>query len=834
MHQIGVGVLGPVFRTYEPSEDRLVAVKAFHLDVTPEQTQTLLEAFERLVASGLDHPGIVASLAVGLEDDVLYLAQEYVAAESLDVAIRHYSPASIETAMPFIRQISAALDAAHEQGIPHGALHLRDIFVSPEEARVTGFGIVKALEEIGLAGPIRRPYSAPEVISGFGWGGAADRFALAAIAYELLTGRRAAGTGDQVTERIRSIEGVADPEHLEEVFAIALADDPDDRYSSAARFVSALEFGVGDDLGGPAESAPESEPERGTAPLDLLAGLELRRDEPDADPTLDPVDQLESARARDEGEEADREDVALEVQEEAGGLGDLGEFSQVDELEPVDPVGAAQPDDTETDDIVVEHGDSRVSELPEFQPAARVDKFALHYAEDDQNADNEDDEDEGREDAGTDLDAVAEHEDLPVGPVTDVQARDALDQDSSNKDSAAFDALDLADGQEDEADGAKDQASSDLDALYAAEDGYAASRGIDGTSDTSDPDDTAQTDYAYDGDDDSALEGIPVLPPAEQEPPSQRSGWGRVVGPVLAIALVVGGIAYFVGLALAPDDGPTDQVLDSQSAVSDPAVPANRVSEGAVGAGVGASPAGNSSDDDTESTPAEPVIADTGAEPGSISDTPRVESAAPETPGASSNPVGQEPVATGTRTVRLPVADVPAASVDAAPPPVSASVPAGSQPTGWLLVRTDPPGATVTLNGVARGQTPLSLRDISFGTHSLEVSRAGFETVEREVTVSERENVVPVGVELAPADGSSTPGLSTPAPGSLAVQSRPSGARVTVDGRSAGVTPLVVSLPIGRYQVRIEGDGYQSWVTNVEVTSDERAQVNASLERLTR
>ena len=817
MHQIGVGVLGPVFRTYEPSEDRLVAVKAFHLDVTPEQTQTLLEALERLVASGLDHPGIVASLAVGLEDDVLYLAQEYVAAESLDVAIRHYSPASIETAMPFIRQISAALDAAHEQGIPHGALHLRDIFVSPDEARVTGFGIVKALEEIGLAGPIRRPYTAPEVISGFGWGGAADRFTLAAIAYELLTGRRAAGTGDQVTERIRSIDGVADPEHLEEVFAIALADDPDDRYSSAARFVSALEFGVGDDLGESAESEPESEPQRGTAPLDLLAGLELRRDEPDADPTLDPVDQLESARARDEGEEADREDVELEVQEEAGGLGD----------------------DTETDDIVVEHGDSRVSELPEFQPAARVDEFALHYAEDDLNADNEGDEDEGREDAGTDLDAVAQHEDLPVGPVTDVQVRHVLDQDSSNQDSAAFDALDFADGQdgqEDEADdaregaqedaedGAKDQAPSDLDAFYAAEDGYAAARGTDGPADASDPDDTAETDYAYDGDEDSALEGIPVLPPAQQEAPSQRSGWGRVVGPVLAIALVVGGTAYFVGLALAPDDGPTDQVLDS---------------EGVVGAGVGASPAGNSSDDDTESTPAVPVIADTGAEPGSISGTPRVASAAPETPGVSSSPVEQEPAATGTRTVRLPAADVPAASADAAPPPAapapaSVSIPAGSQPTGWLLVRTDPPGATVTLNGVARGQTPLSLRDISFGIHRLEVSRAGFETVERDVTVSERENVVPVGVELAPADGSSTPGPSTPAPGSLAVQSRPSGARVTVDGRSAGVTPLVVALPIGRHQVRIEGDGYQSWVTNVEVTSDERAQVNASLERLTR
>ena len=168
MHQIGVGVLGPVFRTYDPSEDRLVSVKAFHLDITPEQARTLIEALERLITTELAHPGVVAPLAVGFEDDVPYLAQEYVAAESLDVAIRHYSPASIETAMPFIRQMADAVDAAHERGVVHGALHLRDIFVTPDEARVTGFGIVTALEEIGLAGPIRRPYTAPEVIAGAG------------------------------------------------------------------------------------------------------------------------------------------------------------------------------------------------------------------------------------------------------------------------------------------------------------------------------------------------------------------------------------------------------------------------------------------------------------------------------------------------------------------------------------------------------------------------------------------------------------------------------------------------------------------------------------------
>jgi len=43
LHQIGVGALGPVFRTYEPTRDRLVAIKVFRLDITPEQSQSLAD-----------------------------------------------------------------------------------------------------------------------------------------------------------------------------------------------------------------------------------------------------------------------------------------------------------------------------------------------------------------------------------------------------------------------------------------------------------------------------------------------------------------------------------------------------------------------------------------------------------------------------------------------------------------------------------------------------------------------------------------------------------------------------------------------------------------------
>ena len=756
MHQIGVGVLGPVFRTYEPSEDRLVAVKAFHLDITPEQARTLIEALERLIATELAHPGVVAPLAVGLEDDVPYLAQEYVAAESLDVAIRHYSPASIETAMPYVRQMAAALDAAHERGVVHGALHLRDIFVTPDEARVTGFGIVTALEEIGLAGPIRRPYTAPEVIASRGWGAAADRFALAAIAYELLTGRRAAGTGDQVTERIRSIDGVSDPEHLEDVFATALADDPDDRYSSAARFVSALELGVGEVAGDKVGIEPEVARRDKTAPLDLLAGLELHHQDSAVDQTRDSVEQLESTGVDGVDEEASA------IQEDEDG-------DDRQEVSPDDPGGAgAGVAAAGVDDEALGAADQDVaprvslSGVDESEPDDQADSAFAEDAQEDGGAEPEFQADEGSDDGGSvsagghGANAADDRADLEVGD-----------------DPTVSDDRYVVDDQEEDA-----------------------------------------------GDSDDYADAIPVLPPPTDadETPGPRSVWTRGIVPVLAIALVVGSIAYFLGVALAPNDGPTDQVLEIQSASVDPA----ELSEELVGAGAEAPTV-----DVAGGAPARPsnrvvaeALSDASTPVESGSDTPRGTRPTPEPPRVSSTSAGSpEAEPSGTRTVR------------AAPP---SAVPDVTPATGWLLVRTDPPGATVTLDGVGRGRTPLSLRDVSFGTYRLEVSRPGFGTVEREVTVNEQETVVPVGVRLVPAGGSSAAADGAAQTGSLAVQSRPPGARVTIDGTSAGVTPFVIALPAGRYQVRIEGDGYQAWVTSVAVTPSERTPVNASLERPTR
>jgi len=240
LHQIGIGALGPVFRTYEPTRDRLVAVKVFRLDVTPEQAQSLADELARAADAGLFHPSIVEPVAAGVEGTCAYRAEEYVAAESLDVAMRHYAPAPLDRALPFLTQLAGAIDFARTAGVGHGALHLRDVFVTPDEARASGFGIVEALERVNVRAPVRRPYSAPERIAGAEWGTPADVFSLAAIAYELLTGRRPSGTGEQIGDL--NGDNLGDrASAIRSVLARAMHDDPARRYATALAFASALE-----------------------------------------------------------------------------------------------------------------------------------------------------------------------------------------------------------------------------------------------------------------------------------------------------------------------------------------------------------------------------------------------------------------------------------------------------------------------------------------------------------------------------------------------------------------------------------------------------------------
>lgn len=239
LHQIGAGALGPVFRAYQPEQDRLVAVKLFRLDLPPERVHTLVRALASIVAADLTHPAIAAPIAAGLVDASAYLAQDFVAAESLDVVIRGGDSSSPAEVLRIATAIAGALDCAAERNILHGALHPRDVMVSNDDVRITGLGIARALEEVGIHTPVRRPYSAPERAVGGPWDGRADMFSFAALMFELLFGRRVSGAGERAVASLPEIPGT-DRAALKRVMARALAGDPGGRFPTGMAFVDAL------------------------------------------------------------------------------------------------------------------------------------------------------------------------------------------------------------------------------------------------------------------------------------------------------------------------------------------------------------------------------------------------------------------------------------------------------------------------------------------------------------------------------------------------------------------------------------------------------------------
>lgn len=172
--------------------------------------------------------------------------------------------------------------------------------------------------------------------------------------------------------------------------------------------------------------------------------------------------------------------------------------------------------------------------------------------------------------------------------------------------------------------------------------------------------------------------------------------------------------------------------------------------------------------------------------------------------------------------------------------PVTPDVAPAAQTDAGLLIHSTPAGATVTIDGVQRGTTPVAVRGLELGTRRVGVSRPGYQAAERLVTLTAERPSRTLDVDLvaaargsAPAAPAARPASAAPvaANGSLVVDSRPAGASVIIDGRPAGNTPVTLTaLAPGRRTVRIERPGYRTVTTTVDVKAGERARVAARLE----
>jgi PKD repeat protein len=147
---------------------------------------------------------------------------------------------------------------------------------------------------------------------------------------------------------------------------------------------------------------------------------------------------------------------------------------------------------------------------------------------------------------------------------------------------------------------------------------------------------------------------------------------------------------------------------------------------------------------------------------------------------------------------------------------------------GTLAISSSPPGATVFIDNVVKGITPVTLTDTAAGSHTLLLMRAGYDDYTRNF-ITEPSTPATIGATLTKSVTGPTT-QPTPTYGSVAITSIPSGASVYLDSLPRGTAPVVIHdvLP-GNHEVILVLKGYDEWNEAVSVGSGQTAAVNAIL-----
>jgi TonB family protein len=251
--EIGDGAMGRVYRALDPLAHRQVAIKTIKRELLAKESgEEFVRRFRREVqaAGGLSHPGIVTVYDIG--DD--FFVMELLEGETLQALIKSRGAMELAEALRILAPVAGALDHAHRKGVIHRDVKPANIMVlSKGGVKIMDFGVARMeATVVTTAGQIlgSPSYMAPEQIASGEATPRSDVFALAAVAYEMLTGRRAFD-GASITTVIYRVMNEAPvpprqlngrlPLHHDDVFAKALAKDPILRYASATEFVGALE-----------------------------------------------------------------------------------------------------------------------------------------------------------------------------------------------------------------------------------------------------------------------------------------------------------------------------------------------------------------------------------------------------------------------------------------------------------------------------------------------------------------------------------------------------------------------------------------------------------------
>ncbi len=292
VEELGRGGMAIVYRAYQPSLNRDVAMK-----VLPPQLsfdQEFVERFQReaKAAAKLRHPNIVVIHDVGHEDGTYYIVMEYLQGRTLKQVIQQEGKLQPQRAARIVEQVAAALDYAHQHGFVHRDVKPANIFVGPDDhVTLTDFGIAKAASEtqqLTRTGMLvgTPEYMSPEQAAGGRVDYRTDLYALGVVLYQMLAGRVPyRGTTPHATLHAVIYEPPPPPRQinpnlqpgLESVILQAVAKRPEQRFQRGADLTAALKAATAG-RARPAAVPPQPEtriaPARRRSPLIwIVAGL---------------------------------------------------------------------------------------------------------------------------------------------------------------------------------------------------------------------------------------------------------------------------------------------------------------------------------------------------------------------------------------------------------------------------------------------------------------------------------------------------------------------------------------------------------------------------------
>ena len=253
---LGEGGMAVVYKAYQPSMERYVALK-----ILPRQyaaDPTFLQRFQqeaRIIAS-LEHPGILPVYDYGQADGYTYIVMRFVQGHTLADLLQG-EPLPPSQIAEIMGKIAAALDHAHTRGVVHRDVKPSNVLIDQNgNLLLTDFGVAKMLlasAKLTASGAfIGTPtYASPEQCLGIqDIDRRSDVYSLGAILYEMATGRPPFHAETPMAIVIKHIHdplplprslNPALPESVERVILKALAKQPEGRYQTAGEMAKALE-----------------------------------------------------------------------------------------------------------------------------------------------------------------------------------------------------------------------------------------------------------------------------------------------------------------------------------------------------------------------------------------------------------------------------------------------------------------------------------------------------------------------------------------------------------------------------------------------------------------